>query len=279
VAIALTLEAAPFSDSDAGDTHAASQWVVIRKADSIVVFNSGEDPLNKTSILVGALDPNTGYVCKVRYRDSRGVWSAYSTPVEFITEPIAPNLLATIVNDGSAQRSQVKSLTLSFDQPVILAAGAVRQELLNTGGSGANDGSAPTDASAALATPTTPDNGKTWVFTFAADSPFVQKTGAGASTGSLVDGIYRLSIDPAKVTANGVAMSAAPATFTFHRLFGDVNGSKDVNNADFGQFRNTFLRSTGDAAYNPAFDFDNNGSVNNIDFGQFRSRYGKVFAY
>jgi hypothetical protein len=185
-----------------------------------------------------------------------------------------------VVGDGNVQRSQVKSLTHSFDRPVTLAAGAASLALLNTGGSGADDGSAPTDATAALAAPTTPDGGKTWVFTFAAASPFVQKGPTGAPTGSLVDGVYRLSIDPAKVTADGgVAMAAAPPPFTFHRLFGDVTGNGSVNNADYGQLRNTFGKGGGDPAYNAAFDFDDSGTVNNADFAQFRARYGRAFTY
>src|SRR5436190_18790323 len=97
-------------------------------------------------------------------------------------------------------------------------------------------------------------------------------TSAGASTGSLIDGIYMLSVDPTKVTANGVAMAAA-ASLTFHHLFGDVNGNKSVNNADFGAFRLTFGKVAGDAAFSAAFDFDGNAAVNTLDFGQFRNRF------
>ena len=50
-----------------------------------------------------------------------------------------PVLSSTTINDGSAQHYQVKSLALNFDETVTLAAGAVRLDLLNTGGSGANN--------------------------------------------------------------------------------------------------------------------------------------------
>jgi hypothetical protein len=190
----------------------------------------------------------------------------------------APVLRSITINDGTPQRSQVKSLTLNFDQPVTLDAGATRLERLNTGGSGANDNSPPTDASAVLGTPTSPDGGLTWVYTFVGGNPFMQTSGGGSPTGSLVDGIYTISVDPAKVTAAGVPM-ATGGSLTFHRLFGDVNGSKDVNNADFGQFRNTFGKVVGDAGFNAAFDFDNSTVVNNADFGQFRGRFGKGFSY
>ena len=150
---------------------------------------------------------------------------------------------------------------------------------LNTGGSGLDNGSGPTDASGALAAPTLSDGGRRWVFTFAADSAFVQKLNTGASTGSLVDGIYRLTIDPTKVTANGVAMAAPPQPFSFHRLFGDVDGNATVNNGDFAPFRNSFSKSSGDAGFNAAFDLDNSGTVNNADFAQFRGRFLNAFTY
>jgi hypothetical protein len=173
----------------------------------------------------------------------------------------------------------VKSIKVTFDRAVTLAAGAAALVRLNTGGSGSNDNAAPTNASAVLGTPATADGGVSWTFTFVAGNPFMQTTTTSAPTGSLVDGIYTLSIDPTKVTANGVAMAAPPTPFTFHRLFGDADGNKTANNADFTQFRNTFLKSTGQQGFNAAFDFDNSGIVNNADFTQFRNRFLKVFAY
>jgi hypothetical protein len=74
-------------------------------------------------------------------------------------------------------------------------------------------------------------------------------------------------------------MSADYAGAMFHRLFGDVNGNKTVNNADFTVFRGTFLRSSPDPLYLPAFDFENNGTVNNADFTQFRNRFLKSVVY
>jgi hypothetical protein len=44
-------------------------------------------------------------------------------------------------------------------------------------------------------------------------------------------------------------------------------------------FRQSFSKSTGEAGFNAAFDFDNSGTVNNADFAQFRSRFGKSFVY
>jgi ELWxxDGT repeat protein len=198
--------------------------------------------------------------------------------VELWAIDLPPAVRSMAIGDGSASRSQVKQLAVHFDRPVTISAGGVRLALLNTGGSGRNDGSAPTDVSEALDSPITPDGGRTWVFTFAAGSGFLQKDSTGASKGSLADGVYTLSIDPAKVAANGIAM-VAPATLTFHRLFGDVNGNGNVNAADYNAFRGAFGKRSEDPAYNAAFDFDGDGSINALDYNQFRNRFGKSFTY
>jgi hypothetical protein len=196
-----------------------------------------------------------------------------------VTAVAPPTLSSIAVNGGALQRSQVKSLTVTYDQTVNLAAGAVTLVRLNSGGSGANDNSPPTNASTALAAPTSNDGGKTWVYTFAPGSAFMQTSG-GNPTGSLVDGIYTVTVDPTKVTSTGSGLPMLiGGSQTFHRLFGDGNGDKNVNNADLGPFRNTFGRAVGDPAFNDVFDFDNSTAVNNVDFGQFRNRYGHGFTY
>jgi fibronectin type 3 domain-containing protein len=189
-----------------------------------------------------------------------------------------PKLLTNVVNDGTAQRSEVRSFTMSFDRAVVLTQGSVTAVRLNTGGSGLNDGSAPTDVSAALGTPISNDGGFTWII------PVLPNVaGLTDATGSLTDGIYTLT---AHTTGTAAIVDTAANTLaggdvvtTTHRLFGDINGSKNINNTDYLQFRNAFGSSTGQPTYISAFDFDNNGSVNNNDYIQFRNRFGKVFSY
>jgi hypothetical protein len=76
------------------------------------------------------------------------------------------------------------------------------------------------------------------------------------------------------VAANGVAM-APTEPFKFHRLFGDSNGNGGVNALDYNAFRGAFGKTTGQAGFGAAFDFDNSGSVNALDYNQFRSRSGR----
>lgn len=81
-----SLYASPFADPD-GDGHAASQWIVRRSSDASMVFDSGEDSVSKTSRAVpsSALTYSTTYNWQVRYKDSRGTWSGYSTATSFTT--------------------------------------------------------------------------------------------------------------------------------------------------------------------------------------------------
>jgi hypothetical protein len=239
-----------------------------------ILSNDGSDPISGT--FAGLSEGATFVVGARLFRISYQGGTGNDVVLTAIANPTA---LKAIVAGSGSNRSDLKTLTLSFDQPVILAAGAAKLELLNTGGSGANDNSGPTDISAALDVPTTADGGKTWVFTFAAGSAFVQKTSTGASTGSLVDGIYKLTIDPTKVTANGVAMTGPPPSLTFHRLFGDVTGDAAVNPLDYLKFRQSFGKNAGDAGFDAAFDFNGDGAVNPLDYVQFRQRFGKAFTY
>jgi alpha-L-fucosidase 2 len=82
-----TLQTSAFSDPDAGDTHTASQWLVRRVADSTIVFDSGEDTTDKTSLTVpsGRLDYATTYNWQARYKDNHGAWSSNSTTTTFST--------------------------------------------------------------------------------------------------------------------------------------------------------------------------------------------------
>jgi hypothetical protein len=188
------------------------------------------------------------------------------------SEPTVLNSI--IIGDGNGQRSQVKRINLWFSRGVTLAPGAVRLEMLNTGGSGTDDGSAPTDITSVLGTPATLDGGKTWIIPFVSNSPFIQTSG-GVSTGSLMDGIYRAIVDITKVSASGGMADSPATTTTFHRLFGDLNGDAAVNALDYAKFRSAFGSSSGDAAFLDAFDFDNNFAVNAVDYAQFRLRFGK----
>src|SRR5205085_5056748 len=104
----------------------------------LIVNNDGADPVAGTfaGLGQGAQFSGAGRRFSISYVGGTG----NDVVLTALAEP--PALSALVVGDGTAQRSQVKQLTVSFDRVVTLAAGAVTLQLLNTGGSGANNGAA-----------------------------------------------------------------------------------------------------------------------------------------
>ncbi len=175
-----------------------------------------------------------------------------------------PTVAGVQINDGSAQRSMITSLLVTFTQSVTLLANAftlIRQA-----------GSAPVTLAASIV----PGAPTAVTLTF---------IGGAVNNISLSDGRYTLTIAASKVSnvngmldgdGNGVAgdnhvlASAAmpnPPTNIF-RIFGDSDGDGTVAANDFIQFRLALGGS------NPTFDFDNDGAVAASDFIQFRLRFG-----
>jgi hypothetical protein len=56
------------------------------------------------------------------------------------------------------------------------------------------------------------------------------------------------------------------------RFFGDINGDRHVDIADFALFSATFNLSTGQTGFLAAFDFNGDGHIDIADFGQFSVR-------
>ena len=92
VSLTPTLVASSFSDPDAGDTHAASQWQIRSSTGNYTapVYDSGECA-NLTSVAVpaGSVAAGQSYFWHVRYKDNRGAWSAWSPETSFQTVAVA----------------------------------------------------------------------------------------------------------------------------------------------------------------------------------------------
>jgi hypothetical protein len=113
VSLTPTLESSVFSDPDAVDIQAASQWqiTVVPGDYSSPVFDSGTDSSNLTSITIptGILEYAITYYWHVRHQDSRGAWSEWSAETSFTTEP-EPVLLGDADGDGVISALDITSV-------------------------------------------------------------------------------------------------------------------------------------------------------------------------
>lgn len=179
----------------------------------------------------------------------------------------APRVTGTAINDGSAQRSLVKSIAISFNSQVNFVGPTSQAFSLNRVGGG---------TVGFILTPYLL-NGVTVV-------TLTNFTGSETeAAGSLRDGRYVLrgmadliTYGSLTLDGNGDGMPTLGDDFVFDdaqglfRLFGDVNGDRRVNIADYGIFSLSYQNPQN---YNPALDFDGNGSINIFDYGQFALRY------
>jgi hypothetical protein len=103
VSLTPTLQSSAFSDPNAGDAHAASQWQMTVTAGnySSPVFDSSTDASNLTTIASPLLDHSTTYYWHVRYQDNHGAWSDWSVETSFTTTTAPP------ANQSSSQPGNV----------------------------------------------------------------------------------------------------------------------------------------------------------------------------
>jgi hypothetical protein len=153
-----------------------------------------------------------------------------------------------------SQRSMVDSIVYTFNQPVKLGANAFNLVVHSGGNAG---GQAPTVSYGS------PDGGKTWVVTF---------SGAGVEGGSIANGAYDITLNSWAVSAtSGGAALASSRTDTFYRLFGDIDGDKKVNWTDRSAFNAAYWSNSTAAAFNAAFDSNDNGNIGWSDESAFKA--------
>jgi Kelch motif/Fibronectin type III domain/Putative Ig domain len=190
--------------------------------------------------------------------------SATGTGSITLSAPVPPQVGSVVVNGGAAQRSEVTSVAVNFNQHVSLPANPADAFLLNR----------DSDHAGVALTAAVDNTGQTTVVTLT----FV---GGAVDSGSLQDGRYDLTASAALVSNPGgqldgvgdgiggidYTLTGTPANGLF-RLFGDANGDGSVGANDFVFFRQSF-NGTSDI-----FDFDGDGTVSVSDFVQFRQRFG-----
>jgi hypothetical protein len=199
--------------------------------------------------------------------NTSGVYFLSATTVGQSPNASVSSIAQTIIDDGTAQRSMVRSITLDFNGTVVSSPSSAFT-LTRT-----EDGLVvPVIASALTPLP----GGKTQVtLTFGGPS-------LDAGSLSLSDGFYTLSIDGSQIIdSNGNMLDAANngtagsmGTVSFFRFFGDFNGDGFVTAADFLVFRAAYL--SGDTtAYNSIFDFDGSGMFTIVDLEAFTKNFLK----
>jgi hypothetical protein len=123
VSAVATLAASPFSDPDPNATQIASEWVVKQISDNTVVQDVTEDSGELTYLPGVFLSSSTSYLWQVRYEDSHGLWSPFSTQTLFTTaahiyrpdEAIGFSVSALLGTDvyGSDGQGETLSTTLA----------------------------------------------------------------------------------------------------------------------------------------------------------------------
>jgi hypothetical protein len=174
-----------------------------------------------------------------------------------------PQRVASVVlNDGSAQRSMVNNITVTFSGAAVLDPGAI--ELRRQDGTLVN-----AQLSISLV------GGKTVAILTFAGTEFVG--------GSLADGSYTLTVRADHVhdrwgrelDGDGNGTAGGDRVDAFFRLFGDADGDGDVDQVDRDAFRSAFRKTAGEGGYLWYFDFDGDGDVDGRDNGQFNRRFGQ----
>jgi hypothetical protein len=201
--------------------------------------------------------------------DGRG---GFDSAIVNVTVNSVPDLAAPVtIGDGTDGRSIVNQIVVSFDDIVTLSTGAFSVTNIDTQQSAT--------ISAAI------DN--------SSGNSVITLTMSGAITesgsNSLIDGNYELIIDGSKVqgssgqlfdgdndgTAGGNYVFGDDPTDNFFRLYGDVTGDRRVNVFDLLRFRQTFLASAGDAAFDGQLDSNGDGVINIFDLLRFRQNFLK----
>ncbi len=198
----------------------------------------------------------SSYSIRVRTTDSDGLY--YEEILAITVTDAVPAVTLVSINDNNAQRSMLVTLEVVFSERVLIADGAL--DVLRTNGLHAADVSV--DISNPLG------DQKTWQITFSE---------IGAIGHSLPDGMYNVVALASGVHDFSGNPLSGDYTRRFHRLFGDADGDRDVDNADLAQFRKALNRPGNYSAY-WYFDFDGDLSVTGADYVQLKSRLVRKIA-
>jgi photosystem II stability/assembly factor-like uncharacterized protein len=185
----------------------------------------------------------------------RGMWEISTAPQQIVL----PTVDSVVINDGSAQRSMVTSITVTFSTIVTLDPRAFQLERQEGGTVGV-------------------DVAETVVAGHSVDT--LTFSGANIIGGSLADGHYLLTIRGDHVHDSfgqaldgaGTGVAGSNRTDAFFRLFGDSDGDGHVDLQDLLRFSSTLGKRAGDPGFLGYFDYNSDGRVDLGDLIQLLRR-------
>jgi hypothetical protein len=179
------------------------------------------------------------------------------------TTSAQPTVSSVGVDNGTIQRSAVRSLTVTFSGQVSFVGPASAAFQLRQNGSSTN-------------IPVTVDlTGSTATQTIAKLTFSGSFTEGSPTNPTLKDGNYTLTVLSAQITGG---LGGGDNVSSVYRLYGDVNGDRAVNGLDLATFRTAFGTSTGNPNYVDYLDFNGDGAINGLDLADFRTRFGTTLA-
>jgi extracellular elastinolytic metalloproteinase len=248
--------------------------------------NSAADGRNATLMRTATV---TG-AYRIRVRGASGTTGEYTLNTSVAAVPPPATVSSITIGDGTPERSEVRSIAVTFSTVVTFAGGdtnaAAAFQLQHV----------QTSTNVGLtAMVTTNGAGQTVVtLTFSGsetDAFSVQGTANTVLGPSLSDGRYTLTINGGMITGpGGVAVDAAGngtagSTYTsptegvgstglhLWRLYGDADGNGVDDSTDLGQVRATFNANNSQGNYIAFLDANNDGVFDSTDLGQFRARF------
>lgn len=230
----------------------------IQNAPTVQVTDAGDDDLTTWELAVeqiageGTLGVELSPATTIADPAGNRIDPTLQENEAYTVDRVAPLVSTIVVDDGTGQASMVRSLTVTFDSHVQIRDGAF--ELTNSAG---NQISTLTSLSENAAGSTVA------TLTFA---------GVGTAFGSLVNGDYTLRVLADRVSddAGNQLQSGIDHSQSFHRLFGDIDGSGVIDNVDLSAFQATYRRRSDDDLFDTLFDFNQDGIIDLLDFQQLR---------
>lgn len=212
---------------------------------NLIAMADGEQSDGRNAKLIVDASSDGVYRIDVQSMNGAGEYIVFSQAY------VPPVVQAISINDSDPQRSMVMSIAYQFSEPITIQGNAL--SVLNQSDSSVIDPglfSVNYDANTNVAT---------WSF-------------SGLVGGSLADGNFLATLSAnAILDENGNSLDG-DVVQDLHRLFGDGDGDRDVDNLDLFTFRTAFNTGSSHPNYDSRYDIANDGDIDNADLFAFRSR-------